>query len=109
MLYAISESYFIDITEISHIRCENNPGDSAYPYRMYIRMKDGKAYTTRYTTAQRCKSDISIIVNLRNRLTGDPVTRYELEQVTRNEAARLKRYIGKLFKSFSKEAVQSND
>lgn len=109
MLYAISDSYFIDITEISHIRCEDNPGDSTYPYRMYIRMKDGQAYVTWFSTAQRCKNEISRIADLRNRMTGEPVTRYELEQITRNEAERLKRYIGKLFKGFSKEAEQSNE
>lgn len=109
MLYAISDSCFIDITEISHIRCEDNPGDSTYPYRMYIRMKDGQAYVTRFSTAQRCKNEIAHIANLRNRLTDEPVTRYELKQVTCNEAERLKRYIGKLFKGFSKEAEQSNE
>ena len=110
MLYAISESYFIDLSEIAHIRCEANPEDDAkrWPYRMYIRMKDGQVFVTRYSDKRHCQVEIDRIVNMRNRLTPEPVTRYELEQVMRNEVERLKRYIHKSLESVKGE-VQRNE
>ena len=111
MLYAISESYFIDISDIAHIRCEPNPKDNAnkYPYRMCIRMKDGQQYSVAYSDKRRCQNEIGGIVSRHNQLAAVPVTRYELEAITRNETERLKRYLRKLADTYFKERTEDRE
>ena len=104
MLYAISESYFIDISEIAHIRCEPNSESNAneYPYRMCI-------YSVAYRDKRRCQNEIGNIVSRHNQLVAVPVTRYELEAITRNETERLKRYLRKLADAYFKERTEDRE
>ena len=109
MLYAISESYFIDISEIAHIRCEFDYESNVNKYRMCIRMKDGQQYSVAYRDKQRCQNAIADIVSRHNQLVAVPVTRYELEAITRNETERLKRYLRKLADTYFKERTEDRE
>lgn len=109
MLYAISESYFIDISEIVHIRCEPNPESNVNKYRMCIRMKDGQQYFVAYRDKWKCQKEIGDIVSRHNQLVAVPVTRYELEAIARNETERLKRYLRKLADTYFKERTEDRD
>lgn len=103
MLYKFNTIY-INLAEIQTMEL-GDTGDSTYPYKLTVRMKDGTGTSVKYSTRYARDDEAAQIKRSHDLTLPDPVTRYEVENIVSNEVEKMRRDFRRLRESL-KEAKE---